>query len=653
MRRHSRYVDARSVVFDEGKFIRELKHNELTNENVADMGESNLGEQKVDLGEEAELKQGEKVGNEISTMKPSKHERKHSIEVEILVERNGNERKIEKKSIENETKMRQAKEIAKERITEVYSHAGMAGTGGNEEIGEYYRPGVEKEFKSLSELGVFSEPIAETHMEKVMDTRLILSEKNLPDGTTMPKARLVCKGYQQEIDPDINLYSPVSHTESFRLFMALAAEEKSKIEQLDFNTAFLQADLPPDKQFLVRIPQNTPKYILDTYSWNPGAVLRARKPLYGSAEAPRIWYEDVSKYFKIECQLQPTLKDPCFFIGGNNMKVLIHVDDVLVSSKCEGELAEFKHQLKARYSIKELGAPQRVLGYEVLRLGEGIGLVQSDYVRKILCRFSAHKNAKAQSPFPLNLDLAHPESPEKSEKITGDSNIRELNYREIVGSLLYLASRTRPDIAFYVSYLAKFSSDPTEFHWKLTEHLLGYLQNTERWGLWYKYGGESEPTICRWSDADWGQNDKERKCTTGYIFKLNESTIAWMSKKQKKVALSTMEAEAYALVEATKEATFLKHILEDLNYSQGTMNIYCDNEATISVATNPTALHGRSKHVDRPVCYLKDEIATNGVRVQYIRSAENAADIFTKPLSGKVFRKCRELLGMKEFGEDL
>ena len=109
--------------------------------------------------------------------------------------------------------------------------------------------------------------------------------------------------------------------------------------------------------------------------------------------------------------------------------------------------------------------------------------------------------------------------------------------------------------------------------------------------------GESEPTICGWSDADWGQNDSERNCTTGYIFKLNEYTIAWMSRKQKKVALSTMEAQAYALVEATKEATFPKHILEDLNYSQGTVNIYCDNEATISVATNPTALHRRSKHL--------------------------------------------------------
>ena len=179
--------------------------------------------------------------------------------------------------------------------------------------------------------------------------------------------------------------------------------------------------------------------------------------------------------------------------------------------------------------------PRKVLGYEVLRLGEGIGLAQSEYVRKFWLK-SATKMQSEQSPFPLNLDLAHPESPGKFGEIIRNSNIRDLNYREIVGSLLYLGSRTRPGIAFYVSYLAKFSSDPTEFHWRLTEHLLCYLQNTECWGLWYEYWGELEPTICGWSDADWGQIDSERECTTGYIFKLNEATMAWISKKQKKVA---------------------------------------------------------------------------------------------------------------------
>ena len=91
--------------------------------------------------------------------------------------------------------------------------------------------------------------------------------------------------------------------------------------------------------------------------------------------------------------------------------VLTHVDDVLVSSKCEGEISlSYQTAIKIQYLVKELEVPQKVLGYEVLRLGEGIGLFQNNYVRKSLEPFCAHKNANANSPFPRNLDLAHPES---------------------------------------------------------------------------------------------------------------------------------------------------------------------------------------------------------------------------------------------------
>ena len=130
------------------------------------------------------------------------------------------------------------------------------------------------------------------------------------------------------------------------MFMAMAVMGKAKLSNLTSTLHFCKQNSPLHKQFFVRIPQNTRKYILDTYLWNPGAVLRARKPLYGSAEAPRIWYEHVSRYLIEECKLQPTLKDPCLFISGKNLMILIHVDDVLGSAKCEGELVEFKQQLK-------------------------------------------------------------------------------------------------------------------------------------------------------------------------------------------------------------------------------------------------------------------------------------------------------------------
>ena len=118
-------------------------------------------------------------------------------------------------------------------------------------------------------------------------------------------------------------------------------------------------------------------------------------------------------------------------------------------------------------------------------------------------------------------------------------------YQSAVGRLLYLSTRTRPDIAFAVGTIAKFTSRPTETHWTAVKHLLRYIAGTREFGLLFTRSDSSDCT--GFSDADWAGDQDDRKSTSGYLFRVGNATVSWGSKKQSCVALSTTEAEYMSL----------------------------------------------------------------------------------------------------------
>ena len=147
---------------------------------------------------------------------------------------------------------------------------------------------------------------------------------------------------------------------------------------------------------------------------------------------------------------------------------------------------------------------------------------------------------------------------DKSKLLPGNEK-----YMEAVGSLIYIATCTRPDISFAVSKVSQKLKNPTEMDWISVKRIMRYLQGTKELGLIFekKEGGN---ILQGWADADWAGDDKTRLSRSGYIFKLANAPISWISKKQSTVALSTAEAEYISGSLAVQEAIWLNRLLTEL-----------------------------------------------------------------------------------------
>ena len=170
------------------------------------------------------------------------------------------------------------------------------------------------------------------------------------------------------------------------------------------------------------------------------------------------------------------------------------------------------------------------------------------------------------------------------------------------------------------------------------------MKGTVNFGLWYI---KSENfTLMAYSDADWAGCVDDRRSTSGGAFYLGKSLVSWHSKKQESVALSTAEAEFIAATATCTQVLWMKRQIEDLKVQcQSPIIIKCDNQSAINISKNPVQ-HSRTKHIDIKYHFLKDQVAQNVVKLEFISTNEQVADIFTKPLPKDVFERLRVLLGV-------
>ena len=205
-------------------------------------------------------------------------------------------------------------------------------------------------------------------------------------------------------------------------------------------------------------------------------------------------------------------------------------------------------------------------------------------------------------------------------------------YREMVGSLIYLMTVTRPDISYVVTKLSQFLSKPTKAHLNLAKHVMKYLKGTIHYDL--KFKKCANLSLIGYSDSDWASSN-DRFSISGYCFMLNDNgpLISWKTKKQNVVALSSCEAEYVALTYTVKEAKFLRQLYSDmLCNDRDRVTVFGDNQGAIALAYNPIN-HQRSKHIDIRYHFIRHEIHNDVIDLKYICTDDNTADMFTKPLS--------------------
>ena len=220
--------------------------------------------------------------------------------------------------------------------------------------------------------------------------------------------------------------------------------------------------------------------------------------------------------------------------------------------------------------------------------------------------------------------------------------MEQSNFRSLVGRLLWACLCTRPDLQFAVSKLSSKVACPTEGDMKLLKKCLRYIKEMLNYRLVFKKNTGVKMGRVGCSDASHGKEER-RTSQNRHIFLWNGTPISWNSRRQKSISISTHQAEVYGLSKTIREAIWLRRLLKDFVSQAGSPPIFADNQATIS-STQNSSTHSTSKYIDLRMKFNEEKVAKKVVKLLYVASENNVADVFTKPLGKIKFTKFRDIM---------
>ena len=454
---------------------------------------------------------------------------------------------------------------------------------------------------------------------KAIGCKWIFKKKLKPDGSIDKyKARLVAKGFTQKKGIDyFDTYSPVSSITTIRILVALASIHKLVIHQMDVKTAFLNGDL--DEEIYMEQPEG---FIVKGQEHK---VCRLVKSLYGLKQAPKQWHEKFDKVV-LEYGFKFNEHDKCLYLKESNEGLVIlclYVDDILIFGTNLEVVESTKSYLSKKFDMKDLGEAHVILGMKLERTLEGISLNQSATIEKILRKFEYYDCNPVSTPYDPSIQL---------KKNNGDP-VSQLKYSQLIGSLLYIANKSRPDIAYAIGRLSRYTHNPSKEHWIALERVFKYLRGTSDYSLIYK----GFPAVIEgYSDAKWITDSLDIKSTTGYIFVLGGAAVSWGSKKQTIISRSTMEAELIALDTTCTEAEWIKNLLAEIPLVSKPMpaiSIHCDSKAVIESVRQSHLNKKMNRHIQVRYKSVRSMLNKNIISLDFMKSELNIADQLTKGLS--------------------
>ena len=260
------------------------------------------------------------------------------------------------------------------------------------------------------------------------------------------------------------------------------------------------------------------------------------------------------------------------------------------------------------------------------------------------------KEATARNPIEPSKKLCNAMCPNSGQEV---QKMKQYPYREIVGSILYLSTCTRPDIAYATGVVSRYMQNPGWEHWETAKRILKYLKYTESVKLTFD-GKIPLTSVECYADASYAEDLDKRKSTTGYTIQMCGASVSWKSKLQPTVAKSTVEAEYMALSDAAAELIWVKRILVELEIfpKEQPITIRHDNQGSIALAYNPYASHSRVKHIDVHHHFIREAIEKEEIEVEWIPTTDMKADALTKPFGGVKLMQSRSwLMGSGETTE--
>lgn len=464
---------------------------------------------------------------------------------------------------------------------------------------------------------------------KPVPCKWVFNVKTDADGRPMRyKARLVAKGYAQKKHVDYEeTFAPVARLTTIRTLLALATTNGMKIHQLDVKTAFLNGKL--NEKVYMQCPEGV--------ALRSGEVCLLHRSLYGLKQSPRCWNSHFNE-FLTTLGFTRSKHDYCLYVracGDDTVYIVVYVDDLLIAAGNETDIERVKIKLMQEFEMTDMKQLHHFLGIKIDRdLDRGLTkLSQTGQIEKVIARFGMENCNPAKTPAEPKLQLKQ------------EAGGCAYPYRELIGSLMYIMMGSRPDLCFIVGYLARFQDAAGEEHWKHAKRVLRYLQATKKIGLVYRKNPK-EPTVAAYVDADFASDETDRKCVSGFLLKVHGNTVAWSSKKQSTVAMSSTEAEYVAMSSCVSETIWMTGLMADLQHDAllFPVPLYEDNQGAIAMAEREETR--RVKHIDVKFHFIRNAVADGKIKLIYIPTQKQQADILTKSLAAPTFVALRSKLGL-------
>eukprot|EP00253_Pinus_taeda_P001740 PITA_01740 len=427
--------------------------------------------------------------------------------------------------------------------------------------------------------------VSRPHDKNIIGTKWIFKNKLNENGEVIRnKARLLCKGYAQQEGIDFEeTFAPVARLEAIRMFLALSSFQKFKVYQMDVKSAFFNGDL--EEEVYIEQPDG---FILGN---DAKLVCRLRKALYSLKQAPRACNEEAMSQ-------------------------------------------NFASVMQQEFEMSLLGELTYFLGLHVQQNKDDIFLSQTKYLKQILKKYGIEDSKPVCTPMVTGCSLSSNDE---------SAAVHQPTYRSMIGSLLYLTG-TQPNIMDAVEIVGRFQANPKESHLQAVKRIFKYLQGTQNFGLWYPR--DTNLKLHAYTDADWVGSVDDRKSTSGGAFYMGSKLVSWFSKKQSSIALSIAEAEYVAAASCCTQLLWMMQTLQDIQITcTPSISIPCDNTSAISISKN-LVMHSKTKHIPIRYHFLRERVLEQKVKLEYVPSKEQVADIFTKPLPRETFEYLRQKLGV-------
>ena len=442
------------------------------------------------------------------------------------------------------------------------------------------------------------------------------------------KARAVLNGAQQlNRNSAIESFSSTVRASTFKLFCAASCIKGRRRFTFDVSGAYLQGKYEDGEVVFARPPPGFRTF--DTRG--VPIVWKMLRPLYGQADAGRIWQRTINNQF-LKQGFERSEYDPCYYYksypDGTFMGCCLYVDDGFCDMDvvCPGGDADMK-ELAAAFDIKVKTDTDYFLGTNVIEHSRtSLTLSARTYIGKLVEKYLGtplRDHAPTRMPADHTLGTAYTEALERDAMLPKPDAAK---YMSLVGALIYAAPCGRPDVAYAVGILARCLTFSTANLMGLAERVIVYLGQHADAGLVYDGTVPGADVLVGYSDSNWTTSHS----TSGINVELANASVSYSSKRQQCVALSSCEAELIAASAAACEIVYLRGLLAEMGVPQHAPTVlYVDNQGAVELSKDAKSCH-RSRHVLRRFFKVRELVHSGEIVVKWVDTNSNKADLLTK-----------------------